>query len=100
MVAANGREAIETLDGQSFDVILMDIQMPEMDGYEATRAIRNRERNKAGTEHIPIIAMTAHAMKGDEERCIEAGMDAYVTKPVRTEALFEAIGNLTRTAPG
>ena len=100
VVAANGREAIETLDGQSFDVILMDIQMPEMDGYEATRAIRNRERNKAGGGHIPIVAMTAHAMKGDEERCIEAGMDAYVTKPVRMEALLEAIGNLTRTAPG
>lgn len=99
-VAANGRESIAAWERAAFDLILMDIQMPEMDGYEATRAIRKMEAAMPGFPHIPIVAMTAHAMKGDEERCLEAGMDAYVTKPIRVEALFQAIESLTRTVAG
>jgi two-component system, sensor histidine kinase and response regulator len=85
----DGREALAALAQQRFDVVLMDVQMPEMDGLEATRAIRERER--ATGEHLPIVALTAHAMKGDEERCREAGMDDYVTKPLAPARLFEAI---------
>jgi CheY-like chemotaxis protein len=92
-VVANGRLAVEATLNRNFDVVLMDIQMPEMDGFEATAAIRQRERLEGG--HIPIIAMTAHALKGDEERCISAGMDRYVTKPIRSAELFAAIANVT-----
>src|SRR5256712_231047 len=91
-VANNGREGLEAW-GKSgpgrFDVVLMDVQMPEMDGFEATGAIRAREKTTG--RHQPIIAMTAHAMKGDKERCLEAGMDGYVSKPVRTKDLFDEI---------
>jgi CheY-like chemotaxis protein len=90
----NGKEALAALEEGSFDLVLMDIQMPEMDGLEATKAICQKE--KETDKHIPIIAMTAHAMKGDRERCLEAGMDNYVSKPIRTEELFEVIeGPLT-----
>ncbi len=94
-VASNGREALEMFgkDGQNFDAILMDIQMPEMDGFEATAAIRGIE--KEGGERVPIIAMTAHALKGDRERCLAAGMDGYVSKPVRERELFEALRDAT-----
>ncbi len=84
-VAANGREALEMWAARRYDLILMDCQMPEMDGYAATRAIREREGDGA---HIPIVAMTAEAMRGDRERCLAAGMDDYVAKPVRAEALY------------
>lgn len=89
VVANNGREAIATLGTQRFDVVLMDVQMPELDGFEATAQIRERE--KVTGVRMPIIAMTANALKGDRERCIEAGMDDYLTKPIRTDALFDAL---------
>ena len=89
VVANNGKEAVETFERERFDLILMDVQLPEMDGHEATRVIRAKEQKTGG--HIPILAMTAHAMKGDRERCIEAGMDEYLSKPIRTDALYEAI---------
>jgi two-component system sensor histidine kinase/response regulator len=88
-IAGNGRAALEALELQNPDLILMDVQMPEMDGLQATAAIRKSEL-KSG-KHIPIIAMTAHAMAGDKERCLEAGMDGYVSKPLRAEHLFSAI---------
>jgi two-component system sensor histidine kinase/response regulator len=80
-IAGNGKEALAALEKQSFDLVFMDVQMPEMDGFEATAAIRGKE--KASGNHLPIIAMTAHAMAGDRERCLEAGMDDYITKPIR-----------------
>ncbi len=89
VLATNGREAVEALENNQFDLVLMDGQMPEMDGFEATRLIRQRE--KSGGEHIPIIALTAFSMKGDRERCIEAGMDGYLSKPIRPAELFETI---------
>lgn len=85
-VAGTGRAALESLEKQPFDLVLMDMQMPEMDGLEATVAIRELE--KASGEHIPIIAMTANAMKGDRERCLAAGMDAYLSKPIQVKELF------------
>jgi two-component system sensor histidine kinase/response regulator len=88
-LANDGREALAALESHSFDLVLMDVQMPEMDGYEATARIRTRERQTG--RHIPIVAMTAHAMKGDRESCLAAGMDAYVAKPIRTQQVFEAI---------
>jgi len=92
-VAQNGRKAIEAIETERFDVVLMDVQMPEMDGLEATRAIRSSE-NLTGRPRIPIIAMTAYAMAGDRERCLEAGMDGYISKPVNPQELFEAIENI------
>jgi CheY-like chemotaxis protein len=88
-VAANGKKALEAWEKGGFDAILMDVQMPEMNGWEATRAIREKERSTGG--RIPIIAMTAHAMKGDDERCFAAGMDDYLTKPIRTEELMTVL---------
>jgi signal transduction histidine kinase/DNA-binding response OmpR family regulator len=93
-IASNGREAVELVsESASFDLILMDIQMPEMDGFQATAAIRERE--KAGVPRIPIVAMTAHAMKGDRERCLQAGMDGYISKPVQSKILYETIEAIT-----
>jgi CheY-like chemotaxis protein len=87
--AANGREAVEAFSDGAFDLILMDVQMPEMDGFEATRHIRELEEGTGG--HITIAAMTAHAMAGDRERCLAAGMDDYVSKPLRKEDLLRAL---------
>ncbi|OYW16774.1 MAG: hypothetical protein B7Z55_13855, partial [Planctomycetales bacterium 12-60-4] len=92
VVAGNGREAIDALARESIDVVLMDVQMPEMDGFEATRRIRERERTTG--DHVPIIAMTAHAMKGDRERCLAEGMDGYISKPLRPSELFESVESL------
>jgi CheY-like chemotaxis protein len=89
VVARNGNEALAKLDERSFDVILMDVQMPDMDGLETTAVIRAKERTTG--DHIPIIAMTALAMKGDRERCLEAGMNGYVSKPLQPAELFETI---------
>jgi len=93
-IVTNGKEAVAAVLEGGFDAVLMDIQMPEMDGYEATRMIREREEESGISvrgEKIPIIAMTAHAMKGDEEKCLEAGMDAYVSKPINQNRLFRAL---------
>jgi CheY-like chemotaxis protein/HPt (histidine-containing phosphotransfer) domain-containing protein len=88
-IAANGREALAAVEREPFDLVLMDVQMPEMGGFEATAAIRKREQNDG--RHTSIIAMTAHAMKGDRERCLEAGMDGYISKPVQARELFELV---------
>lgn len=97
-VAGNGKLAFQALEKDSFDLILMDVEMPEMNGIEATKIIREREKS-TGT-HIPIIAMTAHAMNGDRERCMAAGMDAYMSKPVSSEALFSIIEKYAGGHPG
>lgn len=97
-VANNGREALDHTARQDFDIILMDVQMPEMDGLEATQQIREREA--ATGRHIPIVAMTAQAMKGDRERCLAAGMDAYLSKPIRSQQVLEMIDRqLSTTRP-
>ncbi len=85
----NGQQAVDRFDPDKFDVILMDVQMPEMDGFEATREIRKLEKQSGG--HIPVIAMTAYATEGDRERCLAAGMDDYVSKPISASKLFKAI---------
>jgi PAS domain S-box-containing protein len=89
VIANNGQEACDLLEREQFDAVLMDVQMPHLDGLSATRRIRAREAQTAG--HIPIIAMTAHALKGDRERCLAAGMDEYVTKPIREQQLLAAL---------
>ena len=89
VVANNGKEAVAALASRQFDVVLMNVEMPEMDGLEATVMIRVQERQTG--KHVPIIAMTAHAMKGGRERCLEAGMDDYLSKPIRAQQLFETL---------
>ncbi|MEA2356538.1 MAG: hypothetical protein QOD61_2667 [Solirubrobacteraceae bacterium] len=96
-IAANGREALEALELSSFAATLMDCQMPELDGYETTREIRRRE---AGTQRMPIIAMTANSMEGDRDRCLAAGMDDYLTKPLRNRALKDALARATPVPAG
>ncbi len=95
-VAANGREALAALEKASYDLVLMDVQMPEMDGMEATARIREKEKLTGG--HQPVVALTAHAMKGDQELCLAAGMDGYLTKPLRQQELDELLENYTRRA--
>jgi two-component system sensor histidine kinase/response regulator len=95
-VAGTGKEALAALEKESFDLVLMDVQMPEMDGFEATAAIREKEKT-SGT-HLPVIAMTAHAMAGDRERCLGAGMDGYIAKPIRLEELEELLKRFTPAA--
>jgi len=92
VVADNGRHALEALEKASVDLVIMDVQMPEMDGYEATTFIRKAEETTL--RHVPILAMTAHAMKGDQERCLAVGMDGYVSKPIRPDDLRQAIEEL------
>jgi PAS domain S-box-containing protein len=96
VVAGNGKEALAILGDLDFDLALMDVQMPDMGGFEATKLIRAKELGTG--RHLPIIAMTAHAMKGDQERCLDAGMDAYLAKPVRSPDLLETIAEVLRTA--
>ncbi len=98
VLAPSGKKAVDAWWEQSFDLILMDVQMPEMDGFEATRIIRKQE--KSGAKHVPIIAMTAHAMVGDRERCLAAGMDDYISKPINATDLFAAIERLVPAASG
>jgi len=90
ILVGNGREAVETILHDRFDLVLMDLQMPEMDGFEATASIRARER-AAGAPRVAIIALTAHAMQGDRQRCLDADMDGYVAKPIKPVELFEVI---------
>jgi two-component system, sensor histidine kinase and response regulator len=94
-VVGNGREALNALETESFDLVLMDVQMPEVDGLEATAAIRTKEKSTGG--HIPIIAMTAHSLVGDEQVCLAAGMGGYVSKPIRTNQLFSVIESFFAT---
>jgi two-component system, sensor histidine kinase and response regulator len=99
--AANGKEALDLLErasGDKFDLVLMDVQMPVMDGVQATCEIRRKENGNG--KHIPIIAMTAHALKGDRERCLAAGMDGYVSKPIDPEQLFKTLEDLAGAARG
>ncbi len=91
-VACNGRDACAALEKASYDLVFMDVQMPEVDGLAATRKIREHEKETAA--HIPIIAMTAHAMKGDKERCLQAGMDDYLTKPVSSAQMEETMARV------
>jgi PAS domain S-box-containing protein len=103
-VVGNGRECVSALERGKFDLVAMDVQMPVMDGLDATVAIRRSEEKEKSGEHIPIVAMTAHAMKGDRERCLSAGMDGYVAKPIRSseleKALSEVLGKAVSTAEG
>src|SRR5262249_10884535 len=103
VVAGDGQEAIAAVERQPFDLILMDLQMPEMDGLQATAVIRKRETTRGGFgpdgSRIPIVAMTAFAMTGDREKCLAAGMDGYVTKPVRPPELYAAIARIADGPP-
>jgi CheY-like chemotaxis protein len=96
-VAPDGQAAVDAHRSGRFDLILMDIQMPGMDGFEATAAIRESEKLTGG--HIPIVAMTAHALVGDQEKCLASGMDGYVSKPIRTSELFAAIEKILAVTP-
>jgi CheY-like chemotaxis protein/HPt (histidine-containing phosphotransfer) domain-containing protein len=97
-LAHNGREAVALAATGCFDIVLMDVQMPEIDGLAATAAIRDQE-SRHGTTHIPIYAMTAHALKGDEERCLAAGMDGYISKPVDFARLREVLQQVASRIP-
>ena len=97
-VVSTGKDVLTALAQQSFDLVLMDVQMPEMDGLEATAAIRAQERLSA--THVPIIAMTANAMQGDAEQCLAAGMDGYIAKPMRPDDLYTAITRLLESDLG
>ena len=89
VVAGTGLEALQALEKGSFDLVLMDVQMPEMDGLEATAVIREKE--KGSGLHQPVVALTAHAMKGDREKCMAGGMDGYLSKPIRPQELDQLL---------
>jgi len=94
VIARNGQEAVETYESRPFDVVLMDVQMPVMDGLTAATAIRENEARHPGRRRLPILALTAYAMRGDRERCLAAGMDDYLTKPIKPEDLSAALSRL------
>ncbi|HZY87754.1 MAG TPA: response regulator [Gemmataceae bacterium] len=96
-VACNGREAVAAVQGGGFDLVLMDIQMPEMDGFQATDAIRGSEQLNGG--HLPIVALTAHALAGDRENCLSSGMDGYLAKPYTAEELNRVLYDVMQIAP-
>ena len=96
-VANDGLEAIEALAKRTFDIVLMDVQMPTLDGFQAAQIIRQNERESG--RHTPIVAMTASAMKGDRERCLDAGMDGYVSKPIDPQQLYQAIEEFAPRGP-
>src|SRR2546428_12736082 len=96
-IANNGKEVLQALATDRFDIILMDVQMPQMDGFQATAAIREKEKTTGN--HIPIVAMTGYAMKGDRQRCLDGGMDAYICKPIRSQELFEIVESFTPAIP-
>jgi CheY-like chemotaxis protein len=96
--ATTGREALAALESEHFDVVLMDLQMPDMDGFEATAAVRVKERETGA--HLPIIALTASAMEGDRKRCVDSGMDGYVTKPIQVTEMFAEIERVLSIAKG
>ena len=97
VVARDGRQAVEALEHSSFDLMLLDIQMPELDGFQVIEALRRREQDAGG--HLPVVAMTAHAMKEDRERCLQAGMDDYLSKPIRSAELFAVIDRVRAGRP-
>jgi two-component system sensor histidine kinase/response regulator len=96
VVAGDGQQALDALDGGAFDLVLMDLQMPVMDGFEATAAIRMRDRPDS---RMPVIAVTANALQGDRQRCLDAGFDDYVSKPIRWPLLKAAIDNRPSQSP-
>ena len=98
VVAVNGRTAVDAVTQSRFDLVLMDVQMPEMDGFEATSAIRALER-RLRRDSMPVVAMTAHAMSGDRENCLSAGMDDYLTKPIDPAALLAVIEKFCSHVP-
>lgn len=97
VITTNGREVLEMIAREKFDLVLMDVQMPEMDGLQATVALREEEKKQGDGVHLPVIALTAHAMKGDQERCLMAGMDGYLTKPIRAQELDAILESLRGT---
>ena len=99
-VVDNGKKAVETCRQETFDLVLMDIQMPEMDGFEALASIRTLERAESRRRTTPIIALTAHAMKGDQDRCLDAGFDGYLSKPVRSADLEKAMAGIASEGTG
>ena len=91
-VACDGRQAVDALARERFDLVLLDVQMPELDGFEVTAAVRAREEGTG--RRLPMVAVTAHAMKGDRERCLDAGMDGYVSKPIQMDQLTQVMAEV------
>ena len=99
-IVSTGRQAMEAVLSRSYDVVLMDCQMPDMDGFEATRAIRRAEETDTNRRRTPIVALTANAVQGDREACLAAGMDGYVTKPIRPTELIEVLQTMLGNVDG